>query len=77
MTTTSFSLTNSRLNSNKGTFRGNWPVPSSLHPGIVIVATLGGAARPVSENIDASVYIRLISSGGSKRGQVPMSDNDW
>ncbi|MFN0051661.1 MAG: DUF1559 domain-containing protein, partial [Planctomycetales bacterium] len=42
MTTTSFSLTNSRLNSNKGTFRGNWPVPSSLHPGIVIVATLGG-----------------------------------
>jgi prepilin-type N-terminal cleavage/methylation domain-containing protein len=75
--TSPFALTYSRPNSDFGTFRGHWPVPGSLHPGIVNMAFADGRARPLSEQIDSGVYIRLLTPAGSKRGQTPMSDSDY
>jgi len=70
-------LTYSRLNANKGKAPGGYPVPSSLHPGIVVTAFADGRARPIADNIDGYVYMRLVSSGGTRRGQDPLSDSDY
>lgn len=70
-------LTYSRLNADKGKHPGNYPVPSSLHPGIVVTCFADGRARPISDNIDNYVYMRLVSSGGTRRQQIPLSDSDY
>jgi hypothetical protein len=70
-------LTYSRLNADKGKHEGRYPVPSSLHPGIVVTAFADGRAKALADNIDNYVYVRLISSGGTRRGQAPLSDSDY
>jgi prepilin-type N-terminal cleavage/methylation domain-containing protein len=49
-----------------GANEGQMPYPNSGHPGIVHVLMCDGSARPVSDNIDARVWARLVSPNGSK-----------
>ncbi|MGQ0636258.1 MAG: DUF1559 family PulG-like putative transporter [Planctomycetaceae bacterium] len=77
LTGVAIALVDSKINSNKGQAPGLWPAPSSLHPGIICVALTDGRAKTVADNIDQGVYLRLMSSAGSRRGQVPMSDDSF
>ena len=65
----------SKINLNKGNTPGASPFPSSTHPGVVTAAFCDGRVRTLNETMDIQVYYSLITSGGSKRGQVPISDN--
>ena len=42
------------------------PFPASLHPGGVNVIFASGAGRLISEDIDLSVYVRLVSPAGTR-----------
>ena len=50
--------------------RGTLPRPSSNHLGTSIYGFADGAARQMSDSVDAWVYLRLISSNGGRYGQV-------
>jgi hypothetical protein len=65
----------SRINSNKGVNPGRSPFASSNHPGIVIVAFCDGHTRTISESMSFAVYTSLLTSGGTRRGEVPAGDN--
>ena len=41
------------------------------------VAFCDGRARTLSENINATVYARLITFRGGRYGQIPLSDSDY
>ena len=59
-----------RVNADLGTaLEGNRPRPSSLHPNVVNVFFGDGSGRSLSNNIDDSVYIRLVSASGERFGQ--------
>ncbi|APZ95080.1 DUF1559 domain-containing protein [Fuerstiella marisgermanici] len=45
---------------------GQRPYLNSNHPGIVVVSMCDGSARTISENIDESVYIKLITPNGTR-----------
>jgi prepilin-type N-terminal cleavage/methylation domain-containing protein len=49
-----------------GANEGRFPYPNSGHAGIVHVLMCDGSAKPVSDNIDARVWARLVSPNGSK-----------
>ena len=66
---------------NSGT-EGNTPYPTSLHPGIVVVAFCDGTVRTLNDSIDESVYLRLMTPDGTRlRGafavETPLSDTDF
>lgn len=67
----------SAINGNFGTLRGARPMPSSNHPGLVNALFCDGGVRPLNQQIDGTVYVRLLSSSGVKRGQLPLSDRDF
>jgi prepilin-type N-terminal cleavage/methylation domain-containing protein len=73
-----------RLNQAKAGPDGNAPFPNSNHAGLVVMAFCDGTVRPISENIDAGVYTRLITPSGSKlrsyagfREELPISENSF
>jgi prepilin-type N-terminal cleavage/methylation domain-containing protein len=70
-------LTNSRINANRGLNRGAYPVPSSLHAGVVIVSFCDGRVKPIADNINQLVYVNLVSPGGTRHGQFAVSDSDY
>ena len=43
--------------------------PSSYHPGIAQFAFCDGHALPISQTIDAGVYMRAVSPAGTFYGQ--------
>jgi prepilin-type N-terminal cleavage/methylation domain-containing protein len=49
-----------------GANEGLYPYPNSGHPGIVNVVMCDGSAKPISDNIDARIWARYVSSNGSK-----------
>ncbi|MCA9029656.1 MAG: DUF1559 domain-containing protein, partial [Planctomycetaceae bacterium] len=64
-----------RINSrNRNASAGNMPRPSSNHPGGVNIILVDGSGRFLSEDIDDSVYARMISSNGEKHGQSPFDN---
>ena len=67
----------SLINGNKGFAQGRSPFPSSLHPGIGIVAFCDGRARAMNENMNYIVYASLFTSGGTRRGMIPVGDNQF
>jgi prepilin-type N-terminal cleavage/methylation domain-containing protein len=67
----------SRINGNKGTFQGSSPFPSSTHPGIVTAAFCDGRVRTLNETMNFQVYAMLMSSGGSRRGQLVVADSSY
>jgi prepilin-type processing-associated H-X9-DG protein len=75
---TAYTLTNSAINTNRGTLRGRWPTPSSNHPGGVNALMCDGSVRALSEQLDHGVYLRLISTNGVRfGGQAALSDNQY
>ncbi|MEP3482047.1 MAG: DUF1559 domain-containing protein [Fuerstiella sp.] len=56
----------SGLNESKAGPDGASPFPNSNHPGIVITAFCDGACRPLSEDIDISVYAQLMTPGATR-----------
>lgn len=71
-------LQDCKINENIGTAApGSSPRPSSLHPSVVNVMFGDGSGRNISENIDDTVYIRLVSSNGNRFGQAILSNNDY
>ena len=66
-----------KINSNRGTQVGSYPVPSSLHPGIVNVAFCDGSAKTVSDAIDLRIYASLMSPQGVRYGQTPIGDGSY
>jgi prepilin-type processing-associated H-X9-DG protein len=67
----------SAINANLDSESHSLPRPSSLHPGGVNLFFCDGSGRFVSENIDPSVYARLVSSAGTKFGQGAIKVEDF
>jgi hypothetical protein len=67
----------SRINGSKGISKGSSPFAGSTHPGIVTVAFCDGRVRTLNENINFGVYASLFSPGGSRRGQLVVSDSSY
>ncbi|WP_437186341.1 DUF1559 domain-containing protein [Planctomicrobium sp. SH668] len=68
----------SRVNSNlSGASTGSTPRPSSYHPQVVNVVMCDGSGRTLSNQVNDSVYARLISSNGNVHGQLPVSGADF
>lgn len=68
----------SKINQNLGiAVAGASPRPSSLHSGSVNVIFGDGSGRNIAENIDDSVYVRLVSSNGNRYGQQILSNSDY
>ncbi len=67
----------SAINRNKGLSPGASPFPSSTHPGIVTAAFCDGRVRTLNESMDYSVYLRLMTSGGTRHNQQPVGDNSY
>lgn len=69
---TPYTLQASAINVNTGASPGTAPRPSSLHAGAINVIMASGAGKTLSENVDADVYMKLISSNGQAFGQVTL-----
>lgn len=57
--------------------RSRAPRPSAFHSGNINVFFCGGSGRSVSESIDKTVYLRLLTSDGFSYNQVIVGDNDF
>jgi prepilin-type N-terminal cleavage/methylation domain-containing protein len=44
---------------------GERPFLSSLHPGVVVVGFCDGSVKPLNDNIDKGVYLRLMTPSGT------------
>jgi prepilin-type N-terminal cleavage/methylation domain-containing protein len=53
---------------------GRTPRPSSNHPGVFCVCFTDGHATPLSQNMDAGVYMRALSPAGTLYGQPTDGD---
>ncbi len=53
------------------------PRPSSQHPGVVNVAFGDGSVKVISQDIDDTVYLRLITPFGGRYGQNVLSDSSF
>jgi len=67
-------LATTRLNVNRGLSRGQYAVPSSLHPGVVIISFCDALVKPISDNINQQIYVNLVSPIGTRHGQQTVSD---
>ncbi len=76
---TTIDLTLSKPNATKSGPRGTRPYLSSGHPGSSNLMYCDGHGGSLSDAIDQSVYLRLLSSGGATRGrgQAPLSDGSF
>lgn len=66
-----------KINSNRGTSVGHSPIPSSLHNGGANFAFGDGHVAFVSDTIDPSVYVRLLSPTGRRWGQTSVNEADY
>lgn len=66
VTTRNFPYPNQMKNGPEGT-----PFLSSNHPGIVQVVMASGATRVISDDINSTVYTRLMTAGGSRLRSMP------
>ena len=67
-----------RINADQfSALEGDRPRPSSSHPGVVNAFFGDGHGRIISESIDDSVYLRLVTTWGDRYGQTILSDNSF
>lgn len=67
-------LENCKINKNLQTATdGASPRPASLHPGVVNMAFADGSCKVISQDIDESVYCRLLSPNGNRHGDAILS----
>jgi prepilin-type N-terminal cleavage/methylation domain-containing protein len=57
---------NPRINKQKNGPEGDSPSPNSRHIGIVVASFCDGTVKTLSENIDAGVYVRLVTPGAAR-----------
>ena len=69
-------ITDHKINNNINTTDAA-PRPSSSHTGTVNVVFMDGRGTSINEQIDMSVYLRLLTSSGSKYGQKTLSENSY
>jgi len=69
-----FSAINSALETSAVARR---PRPSAYHSGSANAFFCGGNGRSIADNIDVTVYTRLITSDGSSVGQPLVGDNEF
>jgi prepilin-type N-terminal cleavage/methylation domain-containing protein len=60
------SLGNPFINRQKNSTDGSAPFPNSRHVGIVVASFADGGVRTLSENIETSVYIKLLTPSGAR-----------
>jgi hypothetical protein len=72
------------INKAKVATDGSAPFPNSKHIGIIVVSFCDGTVRPLDENMDQSVYVRLLTPGGAQVRsitgfvpEVPLSGNSF
>jgi len=56
---------------------GSAPRAASGHTGTINVVFMDGRAASINESMDYSVYLRLLTSGGSLYGQASVSEQDF
>jgi prepilin-type processing-associated H-X9-DG protein len=66
-----------RININNGTLVGQSPIPSSMHANGVIVSYCDGHVGFLSNAVEPSVYVRLMSPDGQRWGQTPVKESDF
>jgi hypothetical protein len=66
-----------KINFNKGSAPGVTPSPSSLHSDSVNAFFCDGSGRSISERIDVSVYLRIMTPEGTLSGQAEVGDNAY
>ncbi|HVW02539.1 MAG TPA: DUF1559 domain-containing protein, partial [Planctomycetaceae bacterium] len=66
-----------KINSNRGTSVGRFPVPSSLHPGVVNMAFCDGSAKTVADTIDPRIYVALLTPRGVEYGESRIGDGSF
>ncbi len=71
------SLTPDRWFVNRTKSLANAPRPSSLHAGGVNVFMCDGSGRFISENVDKSVFAKLITSNGVTYSETTLSQSDY
>ncbi len=72
------------INQEKNGVDGAAPYPNSQHSGVVVASFCDGSVRTVDENIDKSVYTRLVTPSGARvrsitgfTPETPLSDNSF
>jgi prepilin-type N-terminal cleavage/methylation domain-containing protein len=72
------------INEEKNGVDGAAPYPNSRHIGIVVASFCDGTVRTLTENIDRSVYVRLITPGAARPRSIsgflpesPLSGDDF
>lgn len=65
------------INSNLQANDRDAPRPSSGHPGIVNVMYADGHGGTLTDRVDVTAYVRLLSSNGVKYGQAILEDADF
>ena len=64
--TPDLSLGSPFINETRNLRDGDAPFPNSSHSGMVMASFCDGSVRPLSETIDKSVYVRLLTPGGAR-----------
>jgi prepilin-type N-terminal cleavage/methylation domain-containing protein len=54
------------INRQKNGTDGSSPFPNSRHIGVIVASFCDGTVKTLSENIDPSIYVRLITPGGAR-----------
>ena len=72
------------MNQEKNGVDGGAPFPNSRHIGIVVASFCDGTVRTLTENLDRSVYVRLITPGAARPRTIsgfvaeqPLGGNDF
>jgi hypothetical protein len=72
------------INQEKNGVDGGAPFPNSRHIGIVVASFCDGTVRTLTENLDRSVYVRLITPGAARPRTIsgfvaeqPLGGNDF
>jgi prepilin-type N-terminal cleavage/methylation domain-containing protein len=72
------------INESRNRRDGDAPFPNSNHNGMVMASFCDGGVRPLSETIDKSVYVRLLTPAGARVRSIsgfvqedPHSGNDF
>lgn len=66
-----------RINGDRGTQRGNRPALTSSHPSVVNVGFCDGRVQSFNQDIDGTVFVRLMTSNGVKRGQAVIDEGSY
>ena len=72
------------INREKNGIDGAAPFPNSRHIGIIVASFCDGTVRTINENLDSSVYVRLITPGAARPRTIsgftpenPLGGNDF